>query len=58
MCDMDRPQITKIEQGKVSATLDTIQKISDALHIEISLLFSYKKELHPFVKWAGGKTHH
>lgn len=55
-CGMDRPQITKIEQGKVNATIDTIQKISDALHVEISLLFSYKKELHPFVKWAGGKT--
>ena len=33
-----------------------IQKISNALHIEIPLLFSYKKELHHFVKWAGGKT--
>ncbi len=55
-CEIDRPQISKIEQGKVNVTLDTIQRISDALKVDIRQLFSPKIDLHPFVKWAGGKT--
>lgn len=55
-CGIDRPQISKIEQGKVNVTLDTIEKLSKALNIKTSLLLDEKKTLHPFVKWAGGKT--
>lgn len=54
-CGIDRSQITKIENGKVNVTLDTVQKISDALSIETPSLFLNREELHPFCKWAGGK---
>ena len=53
---MDRPQITKIEQGKVNVTLETIERLSQALQIKTSLLLEETKALRPFVKWAGGKT--
>lgn len=53
---IDRSQITKIEQGKVNVTLETIEKISFALKIKSSLLLEETHILHPFVKWAGGKT--
>ena len=36
-CGMDRPQITKIEQGKVNVTLETIERLSQALQIKTSL---------------------
>lgn len=55
-CGMDRPQITKIEQGKVNVTLETIERLSQALQIKTSLLLEETKTLRPFVKWAGGKT--
>lgn len=55
-CGIDRPQISKIEQGKVNVTLETIEKLSQALQIKTSLLLDETKALHPFVKWAGGKT--
>lgn len=55
-CGIDRPQISKIEQGKVNVTLDTIERLSQALKIKTSLLLDESKTLHPFVKWAGGKT--
>lgn len=55
-CGIDRPQISKIEQGKVNVTLDTIERLSQALKIKTSLLLDETKTLHPFVKWAGGKT--
>ena len=55
-CGMDRPQITKIEQGKVNVTLETIERLSQALQIKTSLLLEETKALRPFVKWAGGKT--
>lgn len=55
-CGMDRPQITKIEQGKVNVTLETIERLSHALQIKTSLLLEETKTLRPFVKWAGGKT--
>lgn len=53
-CGIDQPQ-SKIEQGKVNATLDTIERLSQALKIKTSLLLDEIKTLHPFVKWAGGK---
>lgn len=53
---IDRPQISKIEQGKINATLETIEKIAIALNANTSELLDNKVALHPFVKWAGGKT--
>lgn len=53
---IDRSQITKIEQGKVNVTLETIEKLSRALQIKTSVLLEETKMLHPFVKWAGGKS--
>ena len=55
-CGIDRPQITKIEQGKVNVTLETIERISRALQIKTSMLLEETKNPKPFVKWAGGKT--
>ena len=55
-CGIDRPQITKIEQGKVNVTLETIERISRALQIKTSILLEETKNPKPFVKWAGGKT--
>lgn len=37
-CEIDQPQISKIEQGKVNATLDTIERLSKALKIKTSLI--------------------
>lgn len=55
---IERAQISKIEKGKVNVTLETIEKISKALDVSISTLMNITVEdkLHPFVKWAGGKT--
>jgi len=55
---IDRTQISKIEKGKLNVTLETIEKISGALNIEIKNLmdFTNVKKMRPFVKWAGGKT--
>lgn len=53
---IDRPQISKIEQGKINATLETIEKIAKALDANTVELLDNKVVLHPFVKWAGGKT--
>lgn len=53
---IDRPQISKIEQGKINATLETIERISIALGTNSKELLDNRVTLHPFVKWAGGKT--
>lgn len=53
---IDRPQISKIEQGKSNPTLETIEKLANALEIDYHELFTKDLGLHPFVKWAGGKT--
>ena len=55
---IERAQISKIEKGKVNVTLETIEKISRALDVPISNLMNItiEEKLHPFVKWAGGKT--
>ncbi len=53
---IDRPQISKIEQGKINATLETLERLSSAFQIETAKLLDSKVSLHPFVKWAGGKT--
>lgn len=53
---IDRPQISKIEQGKINVTLETLERISSALNVETPKLLERKATIHPFVKWAGGKT--
>lgn len=55
---IERAQISKIEQGKVNLTLETLEKLSIALKVDVSELISSKKryDIKPFVKWAGGKT--
>ena len=55
---IERAQISKIESGSINVTLDTIGKISRALNQPIQKLMNieYKEDIHPFVKWAGGKT--
>ena len=40
-CDIDRTYVGIIESGEKSATLNTIQKIADALGISKSELFNY-----------------
>lgn len=55
---IERSQISKIEQGKVNVTLETIGKLSSALKVSMPELlnFTNKYNVKPFVKWAGGKT--
>ena len=55
---IERAQISRIEQGKVNVTLETIDKLSNALNVTpVELLtFNINYEVKPFVKWAGGKT--
>lgn len=40
-CDIDRTYVGTIERGEKSPTLNTIQKIADALGISKSELFDY-----------------
>lgn len=57
LTNIERAQISKIEQGKINVTLETIERLSQALRINVKDLFSYKKyNVRPIVKWAGGKT--
>lgn len=55
---IERAQISKIEQGKINVTLETIEKISKALNVQLNdfLTFDNPYNVRPFVKWAGGKT--
>ena len=56
---IDRGQISKIEKGKINATLETIKKIADAFNIKLKDLMDIdynNQSPKPFVKWAGGKT--
>lgn len=59
LCGMDRAQLSKIEKGTViGVTFNTIAKIYDALGMKLVPVKEGVKNLdvHPFVKWAGGKT--
>lgn len=59
LCGMDRAQLSKIEKGTViGVTFNTIAKIYDALGMRLVPVKEEVKNLdvHPFVKWAGGKT--
>lgn len=59
-----REQISRIENGQINPTLETISKLSFALETPLSDLFNFplenikyrKYKIKPFVKWAGGKT--
>jgi len=60
-----REQISRIENGQVNPTLETIAKLSGAFGMPLSELVNipidglYKTKQYkvkPFVKWAGGKT--
>ena len=53
---IDRPQISKIEQGKINVTLETVDRLAKALKISSIDLLKEIPTLHPFVKWAGGKS--
>lgn len=55
---IDRTQISKIEKGKINVTLETIEKLATAFNISIKELINIETTIivHPFVKWAGGKT--
>ena len=59
LCGIDRAQLSKIEKGTViGVTFNTIAKIYDALGMKLVPVKEEIKNLdvHPFVKWAGGKT--
>ena len=59
LCGIDRAQLSKIEKGTViGVTFNTIAKIYDALGMKLVAVKEETKNLdvHPFVKWAGGKT--
>ena len=62
ICGVERSQLSRIESGEVQGvTFVTIEKILRSLKKKIEIK-SIKKDsvekliLHPFVKWAGGKT--
>lgn len=59
ICGMDRAQLSKIEKGSVNGvTFNTIVRIYDALGLKLVAVKEETKDIdvHPFVKWAGGKT--
>ncbi len=59
MCGVERAQLSKIEKGTViGVTFNTIAKIYDALGMKLVPIKQEIKniDVHPFVKWAGGKT--
>ena len=59
MCGVERAQLSKIEKGTVSGvTFNTIARIYDALGMRLIPVKEEVKniDIHPFVKWAGGKT--
>ncbi|MDE8125352.1 Dam family site-specific DNA-(adenine-N6)-methyltransferase [Erysipelothrix rhusiopathiae] len=65
-----REQISRIENGQINATIETIFKLSLGLDTSMKEIMSFSNELFteiksqdylkekpkPFVKWAGGKT--
>ncbi|WP_324672561.1 Dam family site-specific DNA-(adenine-N6)-methyltransferase [Mycoplasma sp. 888] len=59
---IERTQISKIEKGKMNITLETVEKLANALNVRVQDLFDFstivitENSIRPFVKWAGGKT--
>ncbi|AWX42881.1 adenine-specific DNA methyltransferase [Metamycoplasma cloacale] len=55
---IERSTISKIENGSINITLDTLEKIINGLNISIQDLFNNEINFNikPLVKWAGGKT--
>ena len=56
---IERAQISKIEAGSINVTLETIDKLSKAINVPMKKFFEIQygnKDMHPFAKWAGGKT--
>jgi len=54
-----REQISKIENGQINVTLNTIDRLRKAFNLSIGDLMDFnisEYKLKPFVKWAGGKT--
>ncbi len=57
--NVERSQLSKIEKGSVNGvTFMTISRIYKSLGCDISFVKGKNSyyEIHPFVKWAGGKT--
>ena len=60
--NLNREQVSKIEKGYANVTLDTVEKLSEALNVGVSVLMDFTSPKmvtsppKPFVKWAGGKT--
>lgn len=54
---IERAQLSKIESGVVDPRLSTVVKIIRVLKADVNeLLTDRDLSIHPFVKWAGGKT--
>lgn len=60
LCGVERAQLSRVESGEVlGVTYATIEKILNSLGRTLTPSKIIKKEklsVHPFVKWAGGKT--
>ena len=60
LCGIDRAQLSRVESGEIAGvTFETINKIVNALGLKFQLVDNAEIEelkVHPFVKWAGGKT--
>lgn len=41
-CDLEKASLSRIEAGKVNTTVKTLDKISDALDVDVSELFDDK----------------
>jgi transcriptional regulator with XRE-family HTH domain len=44
-CDIERGNLTRIEKGKSNVTAETLLKISEALDVPVSKLFSFQKKV-------------
>ena len=60
LTNINREQISRIENGQVNVTLNTIYKFCKAFNLPVKELMNFdiddRFKPRPFVKWAGGKT--
>ncbi|MFA5283757.1 MAG: DNA adenine methylase, partial [Bacilli bacterium] len=60
ICGVERAQLSRVESGEVlGVTYATIEKILNSLGKTLTpskILSKHNMPVHPFVKWAGGKT--